>query len=465
MKKIISIVIAVIIALPTTLSAQSLLTGYFVENSTTRHTLNPAFAPNYGYIGIPGLSSINVNLESNIGLSSFMYPLSDGSLGTFLHPSVSADQFISTLPAITYLNPDLNFDVINAGFRTGRSSFWTIGIGVRVNVDSSVPDELFKFLKVGMDNDPTSYSIRNLSFVEDAFAQVSLGYSQDIIKGLRVGAKIKFLMPAARSYVSIDELNINMSSQEWSATSAAQAYILGNGVNFKKNEEGRINSLEFDKSQLGISGFGAAVDLGVEYKIDLGTPIDGMEFSISATDIGFVTYPQASVKMANVDGGKMNFSGFKGIDIQNMNIKEEFDLLLKEMFTLVDFKEVKATEGKTAMLSAKLFAGVKYPFLQDKMSVGLLYSGRFGTVRNHHELTLSYNYQPVEWFDVSLSYSFLNYGKTFGWLINFAPRRGLNFFIGSDYMCFSFSPQGIPSNKAYFNVQTGISVPFGKSLR
>lgn len=467
MKKFYTIIISLMVFFPATVSGQTLLTSYFVDNSTMSHTLNPAFAPAYGYIGIPAISSINLNLESNVGLSQFLYPLDNGSLGTFLHPDVSAEQFLSTLPSITYLNPDINLDLINVGFKTGKSSFWTIGLTARINVDSSIPDELFKFLKVGMNSDPTSYSIKNLAFVQDAFAQLSIGYSQQVIKGLRVGAKLKFLTPVDRAYVSIDELNINMSSEKWDVTSAANAYILGKGVDFVKNEEGRITSLKINKNDLGIAGFGAAVDLGVQYRIDLGTPVDGLTFSLSATDVGFMTYPQGAIKMTEVADGRMSFSGFDNIDVKNLNLKEQFDALLQEMFTLINFKEVAATSGKTEALSAKVFCGVEYPFLKndkgrDLMSVGLLYSGRFGKIRNHHELTLSYNYQPVDWFDVSLSYSFLNYGRTFGWLLNFAPRRGVNFFIGSDYMCFTFTPQGIPANRAYFNVQTGISVPFGK---
>lgn len=464
LKKIYTIIIVAVLSLSTsTIFAQSLLTSYFVDNSTMRHTLNPAFAPAYrvGYVGMPALSSVNVNLESNTGLTQFLYPLDNGSLGTFLHPSVSSEQFLSTLPAVTYLNPDINLDIINVGFKSGKSSYWTIGLTARVNVDSSIPDELFKFLKVGMDQDPQSYSIRNLSFVADAFAQLSLGYSQEIIKGLRVGAKVKFVVPMNHSYASINQLDINMSSEKWEITSDANAYILGKGINFVKDEEGVITSLALNTSELGIGGYGLAFDIGAEYTINSGTPVDGMKFSVSATDLGLMSFSQKNVKMAQVSDEHMNFSGFENVDIQNMDMKGQFALLLDEIFALADFKEVTATSGQNQSLSAKVYGGVEYPFFNDKMSVGLLYSGRFGAIRNHHELTFAYNYQPVDWFDVSLSYSFLNYGKTFGWMLNFAPKKGVNFFIGSDYMCFSFSPQFIPTNKAYFNVQTGISFPFG----
>ena len=76
-------------------------TGYFVENATHRHLMNPALTPLRGYVSFPVAGEFSLNLESNTALSTYLYPSADGSqLFTFLHEDVTADQFLSQLDQI-----------------------------------------------------------------------------------------------------------------------------------------------------------------------------------------------------------------------------------------------------------------------------------------------------------------------------------------------------------------------------
>lgn len=57
--------------------------GYFMDHSTHKHLMNPALVPSRGYISIPALGSVDLDLRSNLSLPQFLYPGSNGQLMTF----------------------------------------------------------------------------------------------------------------------------------------------------------------------------------------------------------------------------------------------------------------------------------------------------------------------------------------------------------------------------------------------
>lgn len=91
------------------------------------------------------------------------------------------------------------------------------------------------------------------------------------------------------------------------------------------------------------------------------------------------------------------------------------------------------------------------------MSVGLLYSYMYGI----SDLTASYNLKVKDIFNVGLNYSFLNTAKTLGFIMEFVPRNGMAIFFGTDYMNFSYIPQGLPVDKVIMNAKLGLQVTFG----
>ncbi len=447
------------------LGAQTLRTSYFLENSTLRHTLNPSFAPRQGYLGFPLISTIGLDIQSNMAVKNFFYPLNNGKMGTFLHPDVSADTFLSTLSPETFLSGRVNYDLFNLGFATGKSSFWSIDLGIRVNVNSNIPDEFFKFLKLGMTSDQTKYQIKDLSVVQNAYAQLSLGYSQALpfLEGLRVGGRVKFLVAVDNLQVNLDNLDLTLGTNEWIIASSATATLMGKGVEFEKDANGSVKSIKMNPSDLGIGGFGFGVDLGASYRLSLGTPVDGLTASLSVSDLGLISFPATAIRRANATSNT-TYTGFQNVNISNLTIDQEIENLKNSLFAIVDFKEVSGiSQSEVSKLNATLYAGLSYPFLKEKMNIGLLYTGRFLPFKTINELTLSYSYLPAKWFSATLSYSMINTYTSFGWLLNFTPKSGINFFIGSDYMPLRFSKQLIPIDPLFATFQAGLSIPIGKS--
>lgn len=445
-------------------------TSYFVRNSTQSHNFNAAFVPDQGYVGFPLLSGFDINMGSNLGTKAILYPLDNGKTGLFLNNQVSSEQFLQNIRKNNYLDMHFGYELINAGWFTGKDSFWTLSIGAKADVETSLPREFFRLLKDGMYANPSTYSIENFGFGAGVYGQIALGYSRgldNLVEGLRVGGKVKFLVSMADVEMNVEKLDLTLGSDRWSAVSRATASVMGGGVAVGYDDDGYLNSINFDPSTLGVGGFGAAFDLGVEYVLSEDTPVDGMRFSLSVTDLGFISYNKnrATVLSSNEE---IAFEGFDGISIDGTGTSDFMD----EIMTMAALKNEAADKNQVRRLAATLYAGVDYPFLDDKMNVGLLYSARFGRFYTENELTLAWNYSPVRSFNIALSYSLLKTHSTMGWLITFVPKRGIGIFLGSDYTPLNYTAfqfdgfkLPVPARECIFDVNFGLTISLGGSNR
>ena len=445
-------------------------TSYFVRNSTQSHNFNAAFVPDQGYVGFPLLSGFDINMGSNLGTKAILYPLDNGKTGLFLNNQVSSEQFLQNIRKNNYLDMHFGYELINAGWFTGKDSFWTLSIGAKADVETSLPREFFRLLKDGMYANPSTYCIENFGFGAGIYGQIALGYSRgldNLVEGLRVGGKVKFLVSMADVEMNVEKLDLTLGSDRWSAVSRATASVMGGGVAVGYDDHGYLNSINFDPSTLGVGGFGAAFDLGVEYVLSEDTPVDGMRFSLSVTDLGFISYNKnrATVLSSNEE---IAFEGFDGISIDGTGTSDFMD----EIMNMAALKNEAADKNQVRRLAATLYAGVDYPFLDDKMNVGLLYSARFGRFYTENELTLAWNYSPVRSFNIALSYSLLKTHSTMGWLITYVPKRGIGVFLGSDYTPLNYTAfqfdgfkLPVPARECIFDVNFGLTISLGGSNR
>ena len=124
-------------------------TAYFMEGSTLRSQFNPAFAPLRGYVNIPGLGGLDINVSGNLSIDKILYPR-NGKLVTLLDSSVSTADALSGLKADNLLGLDTRVNLIGFGaFTRNHKNFWSFGLNVRVNEDANLPYSLFEFIKLG----------------------------------------------------------------------------------------------------------------------------------------------------------------------------------------------------------------------------------------------------------------------------------------------------------------------------
>lgn len=463
------LLIAAMMFLPMVMGAQALKGSYFLDNSLLRNRMNPAFAPRANYFGIPVISNFGVGAYGNVGPADFLYP-KNGELYTFLNSNVSVEEFSKNLPNRPALDLDVDTDILNFGFFTAKDSFWSFDLGLRVDGQVGLPHDFFVLAKEGMSSPDQVYTLSGFDFFQTSSLYASIGHSHDfswLVKGLKIGAKVRAFVPFEHIGMSLGESNLALGQDAWQVKTNAYGVVAASFM--KMNVDAMSGDsdkelFEINTSNLAPAGFGFSFDIGAEYKMQIGSIVDGMTFSFSALDLGSMFFKKEYVQGFE-SSGEATYEGMKDIDLGG-DMSESMDALMDEFLALANLKDSQKPRYTSIGTRAKIFAGVEYPFLKDKMSVGLLYSGKFGYSKGINELTLSYNLNPNKWFNLGLSYSFLNAPKTLGWILEFTPKKGTNFFIGSDYTFFTVMPDiYLPVDKLWVNMRFGLSFMIGSQWR
>ena len=438
------------------LSAQELRTSYFMGSTTTRSLMNPAFQPERGYVSIPALGGINASYGTNgVAVDNFIYPLGNKTV-TFLDPSVNTEAFLNGLNDENQVNMDLGVQVLSAGWYAGKG-FWNVDISVKSLANVRVPKTLFEFMKRGNGSQNT-YDIRNIQAYAEAYIETGVGYSRPINDKLTVGGKLNLLWGVGSINGQIDRMYAEMDENQWKVTSTGtvQANMKGLVPEMKQDAEGREYYDSFDFDSPGLSGFGFGVDLGATYQLT-----DDITLSAAVLDLGFMSWNKSGSTVGHLDG-TVDFDGFDIAFGDNPNnipsVGDQFDQIKDDFEDLIHLKEGEA-KGSTTRLRSTLNIGGEYRMFDKKLGFGLLSTTRFYSPKAYTELTLSANYRPVKWFEVTASYSFIHSKfKTYGFALNFSPKF-INFFIGSDYMFTKVTPQFLPVSANAMNLHLGISVP------
>ena len=419
--------------------------SYFMEGSTFRSQLNPAFAPQRGYVNFPVLGGIQVGMSGNISLDKIFYPR-DGKLVTLLDSSVSAAEALSGLKDKNLLGADTRINVIGFGaFTKNHKNFWSFDLNVRVNEDANLPYSLFEFIKLGKEG-----QIRNFGTSTDSYLEAAFSYSFPLMDDrLYIGIRGKFLAGLARAQVTYDRFDISLREDRWAVLTQGTLDLTAAGAKVETDPDSEtfeIGDLDFKPTKP--AGYGFALDLGATYDI-----LPNLQASLAVTDLGFISWS----KKNSVMGVSTQETEFTGATVPE-NASEpvpDFDL------EMLKFNQVDG-RSTTKMLRASVNAGLEYEVWRHKIGIGLLYTARVWKYKTMHNITGSVNFHPVRWFTVSGSYSVIdNRGGAVGLGLNLCPNW-INFFIGTDVLITKHTPQFVPVRQSIMNVTLGIGVPIGK---
>lgn len=444
MKKIYAVLSAAMLLLSFTAGAQVLKGSYFFDNSINRNKMNPAFAPRANYLQLPVMGNTGAGIYSNLDVPTFLYPMDDG-LATFLHPSVSLKQFKRALPAHPHIDAEVATNLLSFGFYTRQKSFWTFDLSVNTGVDVDLPADLFMFLKQGTGTEGESFNIANVNAYLTASVNAALGYSRNINENLRIGAKVRFIAPVAYAALNLENMRLTTGKEKWVAETEGYAYTAMQGLNIYTPMGETLPQFEFDDRRFlqnkVLAGAGFSVDLGAEWRLEIGSIFDGATVSAAVTDLGLVGYKQDAI-CAYSTAGRLEWNG-----LEDVNMDYDFEAAMNEFMEdaegMLNLKQIQSKKKLTRSTMPRVYAGVEVPFLWRRMSVGLLYSGRFSHSYYRQELTASYNIKALKWLSLGVNYSFLNTANTLGWLLELTPQAGVNFHIGGDYLPMAWTPAPI----------------------
>lgn len=429
----------------TSLYAQTTETAYFLDGNIYRHDMNPAIGNDKNYVAIPALGNLNVGFGGNMGLKNFLF-VKNGQTVTFMHPSVTAQEVMKNIRDNNRMNEELKVQLLSFGFKSGKG-YSTFELNVRENVNAIVPGSFFDMAKGGLTN--KRYEVKNLSGHGDAFVELALGHSHDINEKLRIGAKLKVLLGAGNADIDLDNAYLDCDENNGiTATASGKVQTSAAGLIMKRDEEGFFDGFDFDSH--GVGGFGLAVDLGAEYKIN-----DDFKVSAALLDLGFINWKNNLTGSINGTVATSDYT-FNMNDGTYTNARGEE---IGDAFDAFNIRNEGDKGARTRALGATLNIGGEYkaPFY-DKLKFGLLNTTRLQGKYTWTDFRLSANVSPAKWFGAGVSVAAGTYGANVGWIIDFHPK-GVGLFIAMDRLLGKLSKQGVPlSSNAELNI--GVNVLF-----
>ncbi len=453
--------------------SQDVGTMYFMNNAPERNLLNPAFQPLTNiYIGLPVIGFTQFRLGNNsIALKDLIYQKNGGTI-LFVNPNGDKTKFYNVLHPTTLFQTNLQVNLLDFGFRTGKS-YWTFGVTEKVDGTLGISKDLMKLILFGTPKILNNlYDLHTSEINMSAYTEAALGYSRLLGDKWSIGVKLKFLYGTANISSNIQNMNLSAGTDQWTLKGNAivnySSPVAITGTNFQ-NINATTSSL---KDWTKPSGLGEGIDLGFTYK-----PVNELTLSAAITDIGMIHWNRNTKKASyHVD------YKFNGPDSLNLNSISDIRLLTDTLLNSLKNSgkdTITSTKGYTTYTSPKLMVGAEYGFFDNKLSVGLLSRTMFYNSNPYEELTASINGRPVKWFNMSISYSFMN-----GTLSNIGAGIGLktgivHWLLSSDYIPLNYSAlpldqlnSGLPVitipvayNTKGINFALGINLELGNRVR
>jgi hypothetical protein len=426
-----------------------------MKEMSQRHEYNPAFVPEYGYFALPVIGNTQVGATSDVGVLDFLF--SNGNKQVlFMHPSVNTSDFLNKLQPLNRVKQSLSTDLFSCGFFTSNNDFWTFGLSLKENMSAVLPKSLFEFLK---DSTKNYYDLSDMRAKSVCWLEASLGYSKEINDRLRVGFKVKLLTGMSEEIIKYSKLDLNRVGNQWHLNATGQTTIASNFLSYKvdSTDHFTFQDYTFNKHNIKPAGFGAAIDMGLTYRI---TP--DLTLSASLTDLGFISWNPSSVKIGDAKNG-YDISGVSDSATYSYgtwsNQLWQFSQNGKQILA---YKRSTLNRRYTDMLTATLRTGLEYDILKNgnkRISLGLLNTIYYGEYNSDFETVGSVNVSPNSWSCFTATCAFLQKDPhRFGLALNLSPKW-INFFIASDFLLPRLTSDFLPKNAFTFNVQTGIAIP------
>ena len=433
--------------------AQQTSSAYFTDGYLYRHQMNAAIGNDQNYVSFPVLGNLNLRLNGNIGVRNLLYNVG-GKTVTFMHPDVATSTFTDGLSDVSKLYLQERLDLISVGFKA-FGGYNTVTVSERSYVNLNIPSTLLVAMKEGFGNQ--TYDFGSFGADVQSFAEIALGHSRAINEQWRVGGKLKFLLGLGSANIKFNKASLTLGENAYSIVTNAEVNASVANIAYKTDidDQGNeyVSGVNLDK--FGLNGFGLALDLGAEFKLN-----DQWRFSLALNDLGYIHW---SNNVLATTGGDKTFTtadySFNVDDESTHSFSEMGEQMGDDLARLYQLENRGDQGGRSEMLRATLNAGAEWtaPFY-DRLSFGVFNTLRFAGDYTYDDCRISANVRPLDWLSGGINLGVGTFGASFGWILNIHPT-GFNFFVGMDHLLGQFTTQGMPLNKN-LQLNMGINFPF-----
>lgn len=428
MKRVSSFLLAaLLLCLPSGLSAQDLETGYFLGGNPYAFRLNPAFQSERNIVSV-ALGNTGLGLWSNLGFSTLLYPDPSGNhLYSFLNDRVDAGEFLAKIKKNNSFDADARVNLLTVGFWAGEQ-FYTLDFNVRSLNALSIPYDVFGFWKEGTES-RNRFDFSGLGFRSQTFAEAAFGWSRNFDDVFNVGFRAKALLGGLELNALAENMKLILSNERWEVQ--AQSFLYGSSPSlaYRLDKKGNPHpsTIYLKDDSWGLAGFGGALDLGVSWNV-----LPYLTLSASILDIGGVRWNR-ELQFVSPEAS-YTWAPSKTTDVDYGDWEDEFDEALDALSGVFHFNDVSGAGGAFEMLPIQVYVGAEFrmPFYE-RLSVGALYAGRMGSGYGRQTGRVSLNWTPVDFLSLSTGTTLNRLGESFGFALNLHPV-GVNLLIGCDYV-------------------------------
>ena len=429
------------------------------------HTNPAVFYQCRTYIELPVLSTIRYSY-SNSGFSYHdAIHYGTGSRSDSL--IIDLDNLDGKLKKRNYVRSDATVNLAGAGFQLEKY-YLHFNISSFTESRAGIPGGLLALRDGNWDIDsgePRDLDLSGLGFNATNYFQVAAGVSTELMDGLFVGVRLKYLKGTSNISSQRTDLTIRTEGDPIQLEAQTNYKIRSSfPVEVNYDPQGYVSNLDFSNSFNSIfrtfilsNNHGAGLDLGVIYHYN-----DRITLAASLIDLGFIRW-HSNVNRFEANRS-INFAGFDLRQYANNQGNSDF------MGALIDsisesFRFENNQKAYYSSLTTKLYAGAMYR-VNPKFNVSALTRTEFFDRRPHFALTLGANYSPLPFIHGTLSYSIMNnrYDQL-GFGIAMGGREA-QFYVVSDHIPVFYvrdSSTGMvwPYSAQTMNFRIGVNLIFG----
>jgi len=461
----ITLIIWILLSLPVSLLSQENTLYFMHANPQAIHT-NPAlFYKCVTYVELPAISSI----KYSYGNSGFSYrdAFNNGTGTAGDSISINFDRLGRKMKNHNYIRNDYSVNILGAGFRI-KDYYFHFNISNHGETRVSLPGDIIKLKDGNWDSAekvPRDFNLGGLGVNAIDYIQIAAGLSTSISEKLDVGFTLKYLMGSTGIVNRKSQLDLLTESDPIVLNAIIRYNIYASfPVQVTYDNNGLVENLNFGNSLSDPVGDyifnknrGLALDAGILYDYT-----EKILLSASIIDLGFIRW-RSNINRFESEG---SFT-FRGFDLSQYspgtNESELFQALLDSIGN--SFRFSNSNDPFTSYLTPKIYMGGLYKLNKKLAFGGVLRTDLFDR-RPHFSMTLTANYNPVDFFSGTLSYSIMNnrlYNIGFGFSIG---RPGAQLFLVTDNIPFRYVRETytgliFPYSARTFNFRFGINLIFG----
>ncbi len=446
MKKLLTLSCALIGILFSQAQTQQPLIQYGFDVIPSSVTLNPAFQSEKPiFIGVPVLGGLHFSAFSR-DLTFRDAIKRENSSRTIL----DRDNISSVIEENSYLNVQLSTDILLGGFKSYDGGFWSFGFKINTELDNRFSNDFTDFILYG--NYDSKVYDRWLDFSAinheaTVYSKLHVGYSRDINKRLRVGARLNILSGLA--YVGITENSLKLKTDP---NAAIPNSVLSKGV-LQFSTAGidfSDDSTQISYSPINFKNLGIGIDLGVDYMFN-----KKLYLSASIIDLGFIKWSDHGRHIGVDVPSDWRYEGFTFEPNGDKDLGDEIDEWSDNLEDDLNLDTVDNAEF-TTYLQSKIFLSGKYRFNR-KYSMNMTFKGEFDRGGFEPGVSLAYQAKVAKFLDLVGGVSYQDRQAGVGAGVNFSIGA-FNWYFLTDNLNAFFTP----AESRGTNFSMGMNVQLGK---